>query len=47
MDIEDARQRVENLTQLEAQMAIAQNLRATHGIAHAVARVGDQVNSGA
>jgi hypothetical protein len=52
--MEDALQRLEKLTQEEARMAAAQDLRATHGVAHAVAGVsrevqgvGDQVISGA
>jgi len=53
-DIEDALQRLENLTQEEVRMAVAQGLKATHGVAHAVAViggeaqcVGDRVISGA
>ena len=53
-DIEDALQRLDNLTQEEVRMAVAQGLKATHGVAHAVAGlggevrgVGDQVISGA
>jgi len=53
-DIEDALQRLENLTQEEVRMAVAQGLKATHSVAHAVAGIGgevrgigDQVISGA
>jgi len=52
-DLDDALQKLERLTQEEVRMATAQDLRATHGVAHAVAGisrevqgVGDQVISG-
>jgi len=45
-DMEDALQRLEKLTQEEVRMAAAQDLRATHGVAHTVAGVGDRVISG-
>ena len=44
-DIEDALQRLENLTQAEVRMAVAQGLKATHGVAHAVAGIGGEVRS--
>ncbi len=42
-DIEDALQRLDKLTQEEARMAIAEGLKATHGIDNKVEDVGDKV----
>jgi hypothetical protein len=42
-DIEDALQRLDKLTQEEGRMAIAEGLKATHGIDNKVEDVGDQV----
>ena len=49
-DLDDAFRRLDKLTQEEARMAIAQNLKATHnvdqrvrGVANAVVAVGDRV----
>jgi peptidoglycan hydrolase CwlO-like protein len=42
-DIEDALQRLDKLTQEEGRMAIAEGLKATHGIDNKVQDVGDKV----
>jgi len=43
-DIKDALQRFDNLTQGESRMAVAQGLKATHGVGNDVRNVGDGVN---
>ena len=42
-DMEDALKRLDKLTQEEARMAIAQNLKAIHAVDDRVASVGDEV----
>ena len=42
-DMEDALKKLDELTQEEARMAIAENLRATHAVDQSVARVDDRV----
>jgi hypothetical protein len=42
-DIEDALRRLDKLTQDEVRMAVAQDLRATHGVADGVRTVGNNV----
>jgi hypothetical protein len=42
-DIEDALKRLDKLTQEEARMAAAENLKATHAVDDRVARVDDRV----
>jgi archaellum component FlaC len=42
-DIEDALKRLDNLTQEEARMAVAQNLKATHAVDERVRGVADTV----
>jgi predicted metal-dependent TIM-barrel fold hydrolase len=42
-DIEDALRRFEKLTQEESRMAVAQGLKATHGVGNDVRDVGDGV----
>jgi len=42
-DIEDALKRLENSTQEEVRMAVAQGLKATHGVVYAVAGIGSEV----
>ena len=42
-DMEDGLKKLDELTQEEARMAIAENLRATHAVDESVARVSDQV----
>ena len=41
--MEDALKKLDELTQEEARMAIAENLRATHAVDESVARVDDRV----
>ena len=42
-EIEDALKRLDNLTQEEARMMIAENLRATHAVDGRVANISDRV----
>ena len=44
-DMDDALKRLDKLTQEEARMAIAQNLKATHTVDDRVAGVGDEVKA--